>query len=300
VPDLPIFPQEPFTWAQARELGITRRRLDRAQEEREVTRLLYGVYLRRDVVLTPLVLARAAALVVESTSVICDRTASWIHGVECFDLAELDQVPPVESYVLKGQDPTDRAECAGGTRDLRPEDWMDIGGVRVTTPLRTALDLGCKLSRRRALGAMDALMRAHEFTRADMEKTLVRYRRRRGVVQLRALVPWVDGLTESQPESWVKLEIADHGLPMPVPQYWIRVAGVPTYRLDFAYPHARVAVEYDGEEFHTSEQDRRADERRRAFLRSRGWTVIVLDRHSFTTDAILTWIGQLRTALRRG
>ena len=281
----------------ARTEGITRKQLDAAVRELGITRLLRGVYVRSDVTLTPVLLAQATALVVEDSSVICDRTAAWILGVECFDYAELDRMPPVESYVLRGHDPTDRRECAGGTRDLLPEDWLEIGGVRVTTPLRTAMDLGCKLSRRKALAAMDALMRAYGFTHADMRRLLPRYFRRRGVVQLRELVALVDPRAESSGESWTRLEIHDRGLPSPDVQHWVRVAGVPTYRLDLAYPHAKVAVEYDGEEFHTSEEARAADRKRRTWLRDHGWTVIVVDKDSFTEEAANLWVAELRAAL---
>ena len=86
-------------------------------------------------------------------------------------------------------------------------------------------------------------------------------------------------------------------LPPPTLQHWIHIAGVPTYRLDLAYPRARVAVEYDGEEFHSTPEDRAADEQRRAWLRAHGWTVIVLTKDSFTEEAVIAWIGEVRRAL---
>ena len=104
-------------------------------------------------------------------------------------------------------------------------------------------------------------MREHGFTVADLLRELRRYVRRRGVIQLRQLVPLVDGRAESSGESWTRIEIVDRGLPTPVPQHWVHVDGVPTYRLDLAYPHARVAIEYDGQEFHTSPADRERDAR---------------------------------------
>lgn len=229
--------------------------------------------------------------------VLCDRTAAWVHDCEAYRYRELDVVPPLESYVLRSHHPTDRPECDGGTRDLLPCDWMEIDGVKVTTPIRTAMDLGCKLSRREALAVMDALMRAHGFTIADMIRLLPRYFRRRGVIQLRQLVRLVDGRSESSGESWTRLEIADRGLPLPEPQFWVLVDGVPTYRLDHAYAHARVAVEYDGEEFHTSIEAREHDRARRQWLRDHGWTVIVVDKSSFTAEAADQWIGELRLAL---
>ena len=209
--------------------------------------MLRGVFLRADVPLTIGLKLAAAALVIQRSSVACDRTAAWIWGVDVHRLGELDVVPPLETRVLPGRHRTERHEVRGGERDLLPCDWVEVDGVKVTTPLRTAMDLGCLLPRRSALSAMDALMRAHGFTCGDLTRMLARYHRRRGVIQLRELVSWVDPRAESQPESWTRLELLDHGLPMPELQWWIVIDGVPTYRLDLAYPGARIAIEYDGE-----------------------------------------------------
>jgi hypothetical protein len=208
-------------------------------------------------------------------------------------------MPPLESCVLRGCAPTERDEVAGRPRDLRAEDITVLGGVRVTTPLRTAAGLLCRPPRREALAAADALMRLHGFRRSDLRRLLVRYYRRRGAVQARRLASLVDGRAESAPESWARLELIDHGLPVPTPQCWVLIDDVPTYRLDLAYPRARIAIEYDGEEHHSSSQDRAHDERRRARLRQRGWTVIVLTKASFTDDAVSAWTGEVRRLLRR-
>lgn len=290
-------PRSPFTWPQARAAGISRRRLDDAVEARLIRRLLRGVYVAADLEDNPLLRAQAARLVISPHAVLCDRTAAWVLGCDVHDYRELDVLPPIESYVLRGHDPTDRPECAGGTRDLSPGDWQVIDGVRVTTPIRTAMDLGCKLDRRSALAAMDALMRAYGFTVEEMMRMLPRYFRRRGVRRLRTIVALPDPRAESRSESWVRLELIDHGLPVPTLQHWVRIGGVPTYRLDLAYPHARVAIEYDGEEFHSTPEQRERDRRRRAELRELGWTVIVLTKADFAPARVDAWIGRVREAL---
>ena len=43
-----------------------------------------------------------------------------------------------------------------------------------------------------------------------------------------------------------------------------------------AYTRLKIAIEYDGEEFHTDDVDREHDERRRDALRRKGWIVIVV------------------------
>ncbi len=292
------FPDQPFTTAQSVAAGVPDHVLRQSLATGEVRRVLRGVYVLGALPDTVLLRARAARLVVSPHSVLCDRTAAWIHGCEVFDYRELDLVPPLESYVLRGKDPTDRPECAGGTRDLLPVDWTEVGGVRVTTPLRTAADLACKLPRRQAVAAGDALMRRHGFTTADLVDLLERrYRRRRGVRRARESAPIMNPAAESQAESWVRVVMHDHGLPPPVLQHWVAVDGVSTYRLDLAYPHAKVAIEYNGEEFHSSPADREADRIRLEWLRAHGWTVIVLTKDDFTPEAIDRWIGEIRNAL---
>jgi hypothetical protein len=288
------FPATPFTAATA---PCTRARLRKAVASREVVRPVRGAYLRADVELTEIARAQVMALVVGRTAVLCDRTAAWVHGVDCLSYAELDDPPPVESCVLRGHEPTERPEVVGRTRDLRDEDIVVIGDVRVTSPLRTAADLLCLLPRREALAAADALMRAHGFTVADLRRLLVRYFRRRGVIQARDLAPLVDGRAESAGESWTRLVIIDHDLPTPQVQVWIDVDGRPTYRLDLAYAHARIAIEYDGAEHHTRRADRQRDEARRAWLRAHGWRVIVVTKLSFSDEAVSVWIGELRSML---
>ena len=294
----PEIPKGPFTWADAQAIGLSRRRLEQLLANHELRRVLTGVYVRCVVPDDPLVRVRAAARVVNPFAVVCDRTAAWIWGVDTFDYYELDVLPPLETYVLRGHARTNRPQCYRGSRDLATCDFVLVEGVKVTTPLRTALDLGCKLSRRAALAALDAFMRQHAITHAEMLAQLPRYFRRRGVVQLRQLVPVADPRAESQPESWTRLEIVDAGLPWPTPQYWVVHEGRELFRLDLAYPRARVAVEYDGEEFHTSPEQRDADRLRRRWLRDHGWTVIVVDKDAFTPEALAGWLHELRTALR--
>jgi hypothetical protein len=170
-------------------------------------------------------------------------------------------------------------------------------GVLTTSPVRTALDLGCSLSERDALACLDGFMRIHGITREDMFEQLPRYRRRRGVIQLRRLIPLATELAESPGESWMRMAIIQAGLPMPEPQYWVRDLGRKKYRLDLAYVLAKIAIEYDGQKYH-GKKNRKKDARRRKWLRDHGWTVIVVTRTSFTFDAWMAWTGEITEALR--
>jgi hypothetical protein len=217
--------------------------------------------------------------------------------VDTFDYFELEFLPPLETWSLRGRTRVRRTGCSGGTRDLRTSDFVMIDGVLVTTPLRTALDLACRLRRRAALAALDAFMREHGLTREQLRRELVRYYRRRGVVQARRLVGLADGRAESAGESWTRMEMHDHGLPAPELQWWVFVDGVPIFRLDLAYPKHKVAVEYDGREFHEGTDNEERDHARRRWLRDHGWTVVVVTKDMFTPEAIDKWIQEIRDAL---
>ena len=115
---------------------------------------------------------------------------------------------------------------------------------------------------------------------------------------MRALIPLINPLVESPRESWVLLELIDAGLPMPEAQVWVDRDGVPAYRLDFAYPHHPICVEYDGFDAHLCDPDQAVrDEVRRGWLRAQGWTVIVVRSGDFTGDRRDLWIRMVREAL---
>jgi hypothetical protein len=293
------FPQEPFTTAHAETLGISRKRLMCATADGVLRRVLRGVYVPHGLPDTIELRAACTSLVVAPGAVVRDRTAAWIHGVDVLTHTEHEVLPSVETCVPRFRAPSDRVGVDGGTRDLAPGDVMSVHGILVTTPLRTALDLGCNLRRRDALAALDQFMAVHGLTREQMGRSAVRYFRRRGVVQLRRLIPLADARAESPRESWTRLEIIDAGLPVPTLQHWIEIDGVPTYRLDHAYPRHRVAVEYDGEDFHDrTEGQRKHDRERRAWLEDDGWTVVIVRKGDFAGAGSDRWLGELRRALQ--
>ncbi|NYJ02543.1 hypothetical protein HNR19_003241 [Nocardioides thalensis] len=281
-----------------KDLGITRATLRRLVHERQLRRVTTDVYVAADVEDTLETRVQAISLVISPHHVIADRAAAWLWGIDAFAYADLD-APPIETVALPGHYPCRRQAVRGRTRDLAADEIVTVGGVRVTSPLRTALDLGCVLHRADALAALDAFRRAHDISEAELVGQLPRFAGRRGVVQLKELIPLSDPRAESARESRTRLAILDAGLPAPDLQVWVDVAGRPTYRLDHAYVRARIAVEYDGWEAHQRTDDqRRYDEERRAWLRQNGWHVIVVRNGDFTGPALDAWTLELREALR--
>lgn len=290
------FPDSIVTTAAARELGYAKSQLDAAVEGGVLRRCFRGVYVPSAWPDDLQSRARAAAAVLGPGRILVDRTAAWLHGVDVLGYAELEVLPEIETAVLTRRRASRARGVRGRSRDLAPEDVMLAFGVPVTTPVRTALDLACNVRRAEALGALDAFARRHGLTQADLLAQLPRFKGRRGVVQARQLIAVIDPRAESARESQLRLAIKDAGLPAPVAQYVVAVSGY-EFRLDFAYPAHRVAIEYDGEEFHSSDEQRLRDQRRRELLAEAGWRIIVVRRGEFVGARFDRWVSDVRAAL---
>lgn len=288
----------PFTWQQTQAAGVTRFQLDAWIRNRVVRRVLHGVYAWTDVPDDVAMRIAALKLVLTPATVVTDRTAAWLHGVDTFAFRELEILPPTEVCVLPDANRIRRHGVRGRTRDVVPTDLVWLAGLPVTSPLRTALDLGCGLRRSEALAALDGFMRHHAISTPDLTSGAERFTGRRGVVQLRELAVVASADAESPGESWTRMAMLDAGLPRPQLQWWVTVRGVPTYRLDLAYPAHRLAIEYDGREFHESPEQQARDRERRRWLRDHGWTVIVVTKDDFSGVRLDRWLDDVRRALR--
>ena len=168
-----------------------------------------------------------------------------------------------------------RAGVSSGIRHLTAADIEEIGGVPVTTALRTACDLGRLLWRYDALAAIDGFLRLG--VSQDQLLQVERFKGHRGVVQLRCLAERSDPGAESPPESALRLHWYEADIPSrPATQIWVHADdGTPRFRIDVGDPDVRFGAEYFGEEFH-GEDDQVSDEDRLRWLRDRrAWVMEV-------------------------
>jgi hypothetical protein len=267
----PLPVEHPFTVPQARAAGLARHDVRSLVAQGFLRPVLRGVHVASQVPDDMWLRARALALVLPPEAVVTDRTAAWLHGVNVLPRTSGHVVPPVEAFHTTDTRMA-RTGVASGRRGLLATDVTVIHGIRSTSALRTALDLGRLLWRFDALGAIDAFLRLGVPHEAMVEQ-LDRFKGYRGVIQLRHLVPLGDARSESMGESALRLHWHDAGLPRPELQVWVHDDdGTPIYRLDIALPDLLYSAEYDGEENHSSDEDKRHDlERREWCSRERGW-----------------------------
>ena len=90
----------PFTRRQGLAAGVTSHQLRCWTRDGVVRRVFQSVYA--DAALPDTLLLRTAALrlVTTPSSVVADRTAAWLHGVDTFAYRELEILPPLEVCVL--------------------------------------------------------------------------------------------------------------------------------------------------------------------------------------------------------
>lgn len=122
---------------------------------------------------------------------------------------------------------------------------------------------------------MDSLLRLGAFSPAHLLAQLPRFRRYRGVLQLRSLAPLAGARAQSLPESIVRLRWLDLGYPDPVPQVE-EAAPLGSYFIDVGNRDYRVGAEYLGAEFHDDEHAAYDEERIASLRGARRWTIIEL------------------------
>ncbi len=186
--------------------------------------------------------------------------ARWIDDDEPIELIWRNPHPP--AGVITRNQRLDTDEITYATR------------LPVTTPARTAYDLGRLLPRGKAVARLDALMRATPYSVEDVLLLAKRYPGARGLRRLRVALPLVDGGSASPRETWLRLLLMDAGLPrpttqIPVHESW-RLIGI----LDMGWINYKVAVEYDGDQHRTDRRQYVRDQKRLRALEAMGWIII--------------------------
>ncbi|GAA4286915.1 DUF559 domain-containing protein [Georgenia daeguensis] len=218
---------------------------------------------------------RATRLAVPA-AVLAGISAVWVHGG---DVAWPDD--PVEVILPPDRRVRSRTHLRVRGDVLLPGEMMRSRFGPVTTPARTAFDVGRHSDPLRAVPLLDALVRATGVTRQQVEDVAAQHRGVRLIRELPKMLDLVDAGAESVRESQLRVVLVQAGLPRPVTQYTVLTSdGMFVARVDLAWPELRVVVEYDGS-YHDDPRQVARDRARVNALRAAGWTVLVVDRPQF-------------------
>ena len=172
---------------------------------------------------------------------------------------------------------SDRGRICRHRRGFDPNAVTAIPGTPViaTTVARTLQDCARSMPFREAVVLADSIMRRGLMEPREVTEILLNlagYGSSAGPLLAQA----VDASSESAGESLARCLLMEHELPTPMTQYPISCEGR-NYRVDFAWPEARVILEFDGEQKYVDHpgRDRSEAARDRALTRA-GWTVVHL------------------------
>lgn len=245
---------------------LGRRRFQTALESGVLQRLWQGIYCRGES--DDWLRLRGLDFACGKPVPVCLGTAAALHGFDTEEPDDLHVLNPPGGQ-LRSVDGLVVHRRAGAPLSM-------ARGRPATTPAWTAVEVARSLRRPRALATLDAALRSGTCTGAELWQAAVAQAGRRGIVAVRGLIALADGRAESPMESEARLAMIDGGLPVPELQYELIDGTGRCRRVDFAWPQQRVAVEYDGLDWHSSPEAMRRDRARTAALMDVGWTVIAI------------------------
>lgn len=243
---------------------VSRYQFESVLKARYLTRIWQGIYCHGE----PSDEMRLRGLDLSSGTAVavCLATAASMFGFDTEEPQDLHvlnpprhQLRPVDGLVVH-------------RRDGAP--LVMVGERPATSPAWTAVEVARSLRRPRVLATLDAALRSQTCTRGEIWRAATKQAGRRGIVAVRQLLMHADPRAESPMESEARLAMIDGGLPIPELQYEIVDGNGDLRRVDFAWPDRRLAVEYDGLDWHSEPDALRRDRRRQAALQDIGWTVI--------------------------
>jgi len=247
-----------------------------------------GVYAPPDVEPSAIQRAVAAWLWSRRRGVVAGLSASavlgtkWINGLVAAELVHHNRRAPQMLTVHSDE--------------LSLGEITEVDGMTVTTPARTAFDLGRRLNLKDGVKRIDALMNATQLKVVEIESVIEGHPGVRGIGKLRKTLSLVDGGAESPYESLTRLMLVGAGLPRPQTQLPVfDEFGFVVAYLDMGWPEYRVGVEFDGAQHWTDARQRSRDVERLADLEALGWTIIHVSSDMLRTSAVV--VGRVSAAL---
>ncbi len=206
----------------------------------------------------------AAVLASGPGAVLSHRSAGQLWGV----------VPrtPVLPEVTRPTKPWPRPRVIAHRALLPPDEVGVERRLPVTSVPRTLLDLAAVLTKRQLERALHEAEVGRLTDRLSLPDLLERYPRRRGVVNLRALLAAKTpaGIAQSQIEELFVEFLDEHGLPRPRLNATLPIRGR-LLKPDCMWPAEGLIVELDGRAVHGTDHAFEGDRQRDRILLAEGW-----------------------------
>lgn len=297
----PLSTSHPFTLQAALGVGVRRPWLVQMCRAGLLRNPIKGVYLPSHVPDDTSSRLECLRLVTPADAVVVDRHAGWAQGANMLLLPnEHLNALPIAMFLPHGRGRLRNKLADSGERTFEERDLIEVNGVRVTTLLRTALDLGRQRWPEPALTALDALHRTGAFTVEELLGELDRFKRMRWITTLRLVAPHTDGRAQSGGETVVRWRWKNLPVPPPEPQVKVTSRGRIAF-IDVGNDGLRFGVEFQGLEWHTGPTNESSDEKRFTWLRGDGdwiiepvWTPDVYGRNARIEDVIMDGVQRAR------
>jgi Protein of unknown function (DUF559) len=276
-------------WPFLGQEAVRRGQLSARQLQKDYQSVYRNVYLPKGTPLTALTRARAAWLWSAGEATLVGLSAAAVLGTKWIGPQAPAELSRADRHSPKG--------IVAHTYDLTDDECCLVDGMRITTPVRTAFDIGRSMRRDHAVVHLDALTHATDLKIRDVLTLADGKRGLRGVRKLRKTLAFVDGGAESPQETRVRLLFMDAGLPVPETQIeFADEYGVVRIRVDMGWREWKVAVEYDGVQHWSDKYQRSWDIDRIAKLEAAGWVVIRVSAEMLTRPGVI--IERVLRALR--
>ncbi|WP_369638476.1 endonuclease domain-containing protein, partial [Nocardia sp. JMUB6875] len=160
---------------------------------------------------------------------------------------------------------------------IAEEEIVLVDGLRCTTPVRTAFDIGRRRRGWLAVALLDSLFRATELDASEVEAFTKLHPGARNCRKLLELLAFTDAGAESIQESRLRLLLQRAGLPRPETQIPVQLTRTAGARLDMGYRRWMVGVEYEGAQHWSDPRQFTHDIDRYNLLATLGWIIIRVD-----------------------
>lgn len=200
-----------------------------------------------------------------------------------------------------------RNGVTGHRTRFMPGEVVVLRGLRVTSPLRTWLDLAAVLDLDSLVAAGDFLVCEHDrvfgpkrvplVPLPELQHAVRKSFRRRGIVNAREAADLIRVGADSPPETRIRLSLQRAGIPGLVLNHVVKDAhGNHVSWPDLAIPDWKISIEYDGVH-HRTQRQKEVDDARDVLMKQLGWRQLRITRTMLDRDGDKAVVRLVRHAL---